>query len=286
MTLNIQPTPATLGAIVTGVKLTELDPTTWQLIYQAFLEYGVLIFPEQHLNDQAQAEFAQRFGEPEKLSPKQRGANIKIANTKPDGSVAGPDEYQYQILKGNEGWHTDSTYMPVSARASILSAQVVPAEGGETEWADMRAAFAALDENTKRRISDLAAYHSLFYSQAKVGHKPQKGASYGLDDQNIPLRPLVKVHPVTGRPALFTGRHAYGIPGLSEEESESLLEELMAFACQPPRVFAHKWQSGDVVMWDNRCVLHRARPYDYSQPRIMRHVRVAGDPNSEAGINA
>jgi alpha-ketoglutarate-dependent taurine dioxygenase len=149
----------------------------------------------------------------------------------------------------------------------------------------MRAAFDALDQSTQERILDMAAYHSLFYSQAKVGHKPQKGASYGLDDQNIPLRPLVKIHPVTGCPTLFIGRHAHGIPGLSDAESESLLEELTAFACQPPRVFAHKWQSGDVVMWDNRCVLHRARPYDYSQPRIMRHVRVAGDPISEAGIN-
>mgnify|MGYP000253539545 CR=1 FL=1 len=162
----------------------------------------------------------------------------------------------------------------------------VPAEGGETEWADMRAAYDALDESTQQRISNLAAYHSLFYSQAKVGHKPEKGASYGLSDQDIPLRPLVKIHPVTGRPALFAGRHAYGIPGLSKDESESLLESLMTFACQPPRVFAHKWRSGDVVMWDNRCVLHRARPYDYAQPRVMRHVRVAGDPSSEAGINA
>jgi alpha-ketoglutarate-dependent taurine dioxygenase len=99
------------------------------------------------------------------------------------------------------------------------------------------------------------------------------------------LRPLIKVHPVTRRPALFIGRHAHAIPGLSEEESESLLDQLTDFACQPPRVFAHTWRPGDVVMWDNRCVLHRARPYDYSLPRVMRHVRVAGDPRTEAGIN-
>jgi alpha-ketoglutarate-dependent taurine dioxygenase len=91
----------------------------------------------------------------------------------------------------------------------------------------------------------------------------------------------VKVHPVTGRPALFIGRHAYGIPGLDEAESEKLLAALIDFACQPPRTYAHRWQPGDVVIWDNRCVLHRARPYDYREPRVMRHTRVAGDPATE-----
>jgi len=282
--MNIDPINATLGATISGIDLNALTDDQWRSVEVAWYQYAVLVFPGQHIEEKAQVALGERIGDLERLVSDHKA--VPISNRKADGEAVDEHSDHFQILKGNEGWHTDSTYMPVSARASILSAQVVPAEGGETEWADMRAAFAALDESTQRRISDLAAYHSLFYSQAKVGHKPQKGASYGLDDQNIPLRPLVKVHPVTGRPALFTGRHAYGIPGLSEEESESLLEELMAFACQPPRVFAHKWQSGDVVMWDNRCVLHRARPYDYSQPRIMRHVRVAGDPNSEAGINA
>ena len=163
---------------------------------------------------------------------------------------------------------------------------MVPEEGGQTEWADMRAAFDALGDDIRKKIANLAAYHSLYYSQAKVGHKAHSGTSYGLGNQEIPLRPLIKIHPITQRPALFIGRHAHAIPGLSEEESESLLTELTDFACQPPRVFAHTWRPGDVVMWDNRCVLHRARPYDYSLPREMRHVRVAGDPRTEAGISA
>ena len=281
--MNIEPTQATLGATVTGVNLNSLDNEQWQAIEAAWYEYAVLVFPAQHIEEDAHIALGERIGPLEELMTNRKA--VPISNRKADGSSVDLSSDHFQILKGNEGWHTDSTYMPVSARASILSAQAVPAEGGETEWADMRAAFDALDQSTQERIRDMAAYHSLFYSQAKVGHKPQKGASYGLDDQNIPLRPLVKSHPVTGCPTLFIGRHAHGIPGLSDAESESLLEELTAFACQPPRVFAHKWQSGDVVMWDNRCVLHRARPYDYSQPRIMRHVRVAGDPISEAGIN-
>jgi alpha-ketoglutarate-dependent taurine dioxygenase len=280
--MNIDPINATLGAHITGVDLNALTDHQWRSVEEAWYKYAVLVFPDQHIEETAQVALGERIGNLERLVSDHKA--VPISNRRADGKAVDEDSDHFQILKGNEGWHTDSTYMPVSARASILSAQVVPAEGGETEWADMRAAFDALDESIQGRIRDMAAYHSLFYSQAKVGHKPQKGASYGLDDQNIPLRPLVKIHPVTGCAALFIGRHAHGIPGLSEEESESLLEELTAFACQPPRVFAHKWQSGDVVMWDNRCVLHRARPYDYSQPRIMRHVRVAGDPSSEAGI--
>lgn len=281
MTLNIQPTPATLGAIVTGVKLTELDPTTWHLIYQAFLEYGVLIFPEQHLNDQAQAEFAQRFGEPEKLSPKQRGANIKIANTKPDGSVAGPDEYQYQILKGNEGWHTDSTYMPVASKAAMLTAEVIPPEGGDTEFADMRAAWDALDRPMQEKLAHLSAHHSLYYSQAQAGFIHKTDNLYGLHDKGAPLRPIVKTHPETGRKSIYTGRHAYGIPGMEKEASEALLAELLENACQPPRVYRHHWAVGDTVVWDNRCLMHRACPYDPKYPRVLRGTRISGDAETE-----
>src|SRR5262249_53303151 len=104
---------------------------------------------------------------------------------------------------------------------------------------------------------------------------------YGFHTKGAPLRPLVKMHPVTGRLALFIGRHAYAIPGLTEAESEKLLSDLVDFACRPPRTYAHWWQPGDVVIWDNRCVLHRARPYADREPRVMRHTRVAGDPATE-----
>ena len=191
------------------------------------------------------------------------------------------DEHRFKSLRGNEGWHTDSSYMPLAAKASVLSAQVVPSAAGETEWADMRAAYDALDEAARRRIAGLSAYHSLYHSQAKIGHVVQTGAGYGYHTKGTPLRPLVKVHPVTGRPALFIGRHAYGIPGLDEAESEKLLSDLLDFACRPPRTYAHRWRPGDVVIWDNRCVLHRARPYDYREVRVMRHTRVAGDPATE-----
>ena len=281
----IQMTQTTaFGATVSGVDLNRLGDDEWAVIEAAWYEYAVLVFPNQHIEEAAHAALGERIGELEEFVADRK--SVPISNRKLDGSAIDPNSDQFQILKGNEGWHTDSTYMPLSARASILAAQVVPAQGGQTEWADMRAAYDALDDEIREQIADLAAYHSLFYSQAKVGHKPSVGASYGLGDQEIPLRPLVKVHPITQRPALFIGRHAHGIPGLSEAESEALLERLTTFACQSPRVFAHAWEPGDVAMWDNRCVLHRARPYDYAKPRVMRHVRVAGDTVTEAGIAA
>jgi alpha-ketoglutarate-dependent taurine dioxygenase len=241
----------------------------------------VLVFPGQHLDAAQQVAFARRFGAIERLLPGSTLEAVPLTNRRVDGSRIDDDDDAIRILRGNEGWHTDSSYMPVSAKASVLTAHVVPPEGGETEWADMRAAYDALDAGMRGRVESLCAYHSLYHSQAKIGHVAATRFLSGFHEEGAPLRPLVKPHPVTGRKALFLGRHAYGVPGLSEASSEDLLDELLAFACQPPRVFAHRWRPGDLVIWDNRCVLHRARPYDYAQPRTMLHVRVAGDPRSE-----
>ncbi len=283
MALNIEPTDATLGAVITGVKLAQLEATDWRIIDSAFLKFAILVFPKQHLAHEAQIAFAKRFGEIEQLVA---GKNIiPISNQRADGNLSKDHEHNMQIMRGNEGWHTDSSYMPLAAKASVLSAKTVPAVDGQTEWADMRAAYQALDQPMKEKISDLSAYHSLTYSQAQIGHKAKKGASYGLHEEAAPLRPLVKIHPVTEHPALYIGRHAYGIPGLSSDESEKLLTELVEFACQPPRTYRHQWQPGDVVIWDNRCVLHRAQPFDHNEARVMFHTRVAGDPQSELAIS-
>jgi alpha-ketoglutarate-dependent taurine dioxygenase len=277
----ITPIDATLGATITQVNLAALDDPTWKRIEDAFHSYGVLIFPGQHLSEAEQIAFANRFGEIELLTADTAKKAVSISNQRPDGGVFGADEFRFKTLRGNEGWHTDSSYMPLAAKASVLSAQQVPSAGGETEWADMRDAYDKLDSATRERIEGLSAYHSLYYSQAKIGHSVETGAGYGYHTKGAPLRSLVKVHPVTGRKALYIGRHAYGIPGLTEEESERLLHDLLSFACQPPRTYAHRWQPGDVIVWDNRCVLHRARPYSYNEVRVMCHTRVAGDPETE-----
>ena len=242
-----------------------------------------MIFPYQRLDSAAQIAFAERFGRVEEL-----GAGHKIvpvSNKRADGTLLKDDDNSMKILQGNEGWHTDSSYMRVSALASVLSAHVVPSLGGETEWADARAAYDALDTATRERIAHLSAHHSLYYSQAKIGHVGAVGSSYGFHRDKTPLRPLVKIHPVTGRPALYIGRHAHAIPTLTDVESEALLDELVSFTCRPPRTYMHAWRPGDVVIWDNRCVLHRARPYDHREPRVMMHTRIAGDPVSELAAN-
>ena len=284
MQQQIQTSDATLGAVVRGVRLAELDESAWREIGSTFLERAVLVFPGQHLRRDEQVAFGRRFGELDPLVAET--GTIAISNRRPDGSLLDPSDPIMQVLLGNEGWHTDSSYMPVSAKASILSAEVVTAEGGDTEWADMRAAWDALAPETRERIAPLAAYHSIRFSQARAGYSSRPGPAfrYGFEVESPPLRPLVKVHPETRRPALFIGRHAYGIPGLEPDESARLLDELLDFACRPPRIFRHRWQPGDVAIWDNRCVLHRARPYDPGVPRVMHHTRIAGDPATESGL--
>ena len=279
--MSLTPLDATLGARVEDLRLAALTDTQWQALYAAFLEHAVLVFPGQHLTDAEQSAFAERFGAIERLSPRQRGGTIPISNRTAAGGLATPDEEQYRILRGNEGWHTDSTYMPLASKAAMLAAIELPEEGGNTEFADMRAAWDALDADTQQRLEGLSAYHSLYYSQSRAGWTHSTDNLYGFHDKGAPLRPLVKVHPETGRKSLYTGRHAYGIPGMDPAASEALLDELLAAACQPPRVYVHRWTPGDLVVWDNRCVMHRARPYDRNKARVLRGSRIAGDPASE-----
>jgi len=274
--ITIEALPATLGAVVTGVRLGELDDASWRVIDDAFNEHALLVFPDQHLSDDEQMAFGRRFGA---LEP--RLELVPISNLTPEGAVLPADGIVMQALRGNEGWHTDSSYMTVSAKASMLSAHVVTPSGGDTEWADMRAAYEALDDATRSRIASLCAYHSIRWSQAKAGYGAPAN-SYGYDSEDLPLRPLVKVHPATGVPSLFIGRHAHAIPGLEPDESELLLAELLAFACQPPRVYRHQWTPGDIAVWDNRCVLHHACEYDYREPRVMKHTRISGEETERA----
>jgi alpha-ketoglutarate-dependent taurine dioxygenase len=281
---EIEPLDATFGAAVTGLRLAALDDEAFDALYRAWLEHALLIFPGQHLSRDEQIAFARRFGAPEfEIAP--------ISNVRADGSIRPDDgtDDAVKVLKGNMGWHCDSTYMPVQAKGAVFTCHVAPDEGGETGWADMRAAYDALDAATQATIAPLSAYHSLRYSQGKLGHEHKPGSAYsgyGMTVEEPPLRPLVKVHPETGRRCLLVGRHAFGIPGLAPDESERLLDELADLACQPPRVYHHAWTPGDAVVWDNRCLMHRACPWDMTKPRVMYHSRIAGDPVSEFAAHA
>ena len=277
-TVSIQPMDRPFGAVVTGVDINALDDAAFAVIEDAFETHGLLLFPAAHPSEQGQVAFGRRLGPIEVLAPGRQA--ISISNMRSDGSLIDPEGERAVIMRGNEGWHTDSSYMALSAKASILSAQVVPDQGGQTEFADMRAAYDALEPDMRARITGLKAWHSIVWSQAQIGHEAKIGKGYGYHDRP-PLRPLVKLHPVTGRPALYIGRHACAIPGMDDAQARALLDALLDFAVQPERVYAHAWQPGDMIVWDNRRMLHRARPYPAQMPRRMRHVRVSGDPRTE-----
>jgi alpha-ketoglutarate-dependent taurine dioxygenase len=283
-TMEVQPLDATFGAVVRGLELASIDDETWAALHDVWLEYALLIFPGQFLTRDEQNAFARRFGDLEFEA-------VPISNIGKDGTVhADPTDDVVKSLRGNEGWHHDSTYMPLQAKGAVFSAEIVPSAGAATGWADMRAAYEALDDETRDRVNELSAFHSLYYSQGRAGYLPKQRedgtyGAYGYHDMEPSLRPLVKHHPDTGRPNLLIGRHAYGIVGMDPDESEKLLDHLNDWACQGERVHHHQWEVGDAVIWDNRRLMHRGTPFDMTEPRRMWHTRIAGEPESELAVN-
>ena len=281
---DIEPLDATFGAVATGVELRSIDDAAFEALHETWLEHALLIFPGQFLTIDEQNAFARRFG------PLEFEA-VAFSNVDTEGGIlSDPGHDVVKSLRGNEGWHHDSTYMPLQAKGSVFTAEVVTSRGGATGWADMRAAYEALDTGTQQRLAGMRAYHSLYYSQGRSGYMPTRTEGggydmYGFHDLEPSLRPLVKVHPETGRPNLLAGRHAYGIVGMAEDESEAFLDRLNAEACQPPRVHHHQWSVGDAALWDNRRLMHRGTPFDMTEPRVMWHTRIAGDPASELADN-
>jgi len=206
-----------------------------------------------------------------------RGAKLgRMSNVDKDGKVVDANALQARFQRGNQQWHSDSSYKRVGAKASILAAHVVPDQGGETEWADLRAAWDALDGPMQEWLSDKSAVHSYRFSHAWHGGLELLNEAE-LDHLPPVVHPLMRIHPATGRPNLFVGRHASHIVGEDQEESRRLLRRLTSEAGQPPRTWKHRWQPGDIVIWDNRCVLHRGHPWPAGQARVMARSTVAGE---------
>jgi alpha-ketoglutarate-dependent 2,4-dichlorophenoxyacetate dioxygenase len=270
MAIRLFPVTEAFAAEVGDVDLSRaLSPEEKEQIRAAFTRYAVLIFPAQQLTAAQHVAFAQLFGPLEPnintYQDEVKAARIDerisdVSNLDHNNELLPPDSRKRFSGLANRLWHTDSIFRHVPARASLLYARSVAPIGGNTEFADLRAAWDALPEATRRRIEPLVAEHSIFNSRAKVG-----STQYSERERaSLPgaRQVLVRTLPESGRRSLYTASHAGRILGLSEEESTRLLEELMAHATQRQFVYTHRWRVHDLVMWDNRCTMHRGTEFE------------------------
>jgi taurine dioxygenase len=274
----VRPLTPGLGAEISGIDLArELDAALFRSLYQAFLRYQVLLFPPLDLPPASQVAFARHFGEVQVHVMNQYHADgfpelYRLSNLDPLGRPSGnhPD-------KGTLAWHTDGSWQRVTGQATIIYGEVMPASGGETHFCDMYGAYERLDASWKARIAGLRAVHSLDFSRnRRHGEDPlteaQRLAKPPVD------HPIVRTHPETGRKCLFLGDHAEYILGMPYDEGRALIEELNALAVHPDLAYQHRWQTRELIVWDNRCVLHRATAYDAAtQGRVIRRCTVLGE---------
>ena len=282
MGILVTPVQGDFVARVTGLDLSnQLDEGDFGQVRDAFHRYSVVIFPEQALTDDEQIAFSERFGPLEVSLRKDRQRRIDnprisdISNVDEKDRVFDPDDERAIYNAGNRLWHSDSSFKRVPAMASLLSGREVPPEGGETEYADLRGAWDALPADRQRGLPSLVAEHSFVYSRGLIGYDQFTDAERAA----VPPVPqaVVRTHPATGRKSLYLGSHASHILGRPVDEGRALLRELLEFATQPQFVYRHVWRQHDLVMWDNRCVLHRGRPWDERRHRrVMHRTTVAG----------
>jgi alpha-ketoglutarate-dependent 2,4-dichlorophenoxyacetate dioxygenase len=273
-----------LGAEITGIDLREPVPQDdFAALEAAFNRHAVLVFPGQPLTDEQQIAFSSRFG-PLETSPEYAGSTksrlayreiADVSNLDSEGRVMSAADTRLLFNRGNQLWHTDSSFKHVPARCSLLSAREIPPSGGETEFADLRAAYDALPEDKKRAVDGLVVEHSIFRSRSLIGF-----TEFNEDIQHeLPpvTQLLVRRHAGSGRRTLYLASHASHVIGWPIGEGRQLIEELIAFATRPEFVFQHRWRVGDLVIWDDRCTMHRGRPYDDTKCRRDMHRTTVSD---------
>ncbi|MSO77458.1 MAG: TauD/TfdA family dioxygenase [Alphaproteobacteria bacterium] len=281
MALTITPLTPAFGAEIAGIDAAKaLRDAAFRPIRDAFEEYSVILLRDQGFDDASQIAFSKHFGPLEiSISANPAGGTHFARQSNVDmtsGGIIAKDDRRMRYQLGNYLWHTDSSFKPVPALCSLLSAREVPPEGGNTEFASMRAAHAALPAETRRKLEGLVAVHSLAYSRARV----DPTVLTPNQRQEVPAvrQTMVRSNPVNGRNAIFIGAHASHVEGWPLAEGRQFIAELMAFATQPRFTYSHRWRPGDIVIWDNRAVLHRATAYDtVKYRRLMQRTTVAGD---------
>jgi alpha-ketoglutarate-dependent 2,4-dichlorophenoxyacetate dioxygenase len=280
VTITLKPLHPHFVAEVTDVDLTSPVPVeVFAEIHAAFNQYAILVFPGQPLTDDQQVEFSALFG-PIETAPNYAGKALRLPNAFTDisnldheGKLLDPEDRLNQYNSGNQLWHTDSSFKARRAKCSLLSAREVTSSGGETQYADMRSGYDALPEARKRELADLVAVHSIAHSRSKIGF----GGFNSEISTSLPPVPqrLVDSYPDSGRTSLFLASHASHVIGMPADEGEALLTELIEFATQDEFVYTHQWTVGDLVVWDNRCTMHRGRPYDPNERRVLHRTTVS-----------
>ena len=288
--LDIQPVdksrPTFIGE-VSGIDLTRaLSDAEVAAIHAGMDHYGVLVFHDQHLDDEQQIAFSRQLGKLEEatgdiMSEKDRRLSMHlndISNLDKHGELLPRDDRRRLFGLGNLLWHSDSSFKDVPAKYSLLSARKIPSTGGNTEFADMRAAYDTLDDTMKAEVHDLICSHSQIFSRGILGFDDFTDAERA---KWAPVRQrLVRRHPNTGRLSLYLASHAGGIEGWPMPEARSFLRDLNEHATQREFVYAHVWRPRDLVMWDNRVTMHRARRYDPKEVRDMRRTTLTNDVSS------
>ena len=274
----VRPLTPNLGAEILGVELANgVSDDVFKAIYQAFLRYQVLLFPPQDIPPGDQVRFARQFGEVQIHVMNQYHADgfpelYRLSNLDEQGRPNGkhPD-------KGTLYWHTDGSWRRVTGQATIIYGEVVPKVGGETHFCDMYGAYERLDPAWKARIASLRAMHNLDFSRTRRHGEDPMTEAQRLETPPVD-HPLVRTHPETGRKCLYLGDHAESIVGMPYAEGRALIEELNALAVHPDLTYEHRWTPKELIVWDNRCVMHRAAPYDpVTQGRVVRRCTVLGE---------
>jgi len=273
------------AAEVEGFDLTKpLSPTEVAAVHAGMDEHAVLVFHDQKLDDAQQLAFTRSLGEIEHAI----GTGLRapddyrlpttfadVSNLDKNNQVLARDNRTRLFALGNRLWHSDSSFKVIPAKYSLLHARSIPSKGGNTEFADMRAAYDALDAETKAEIEDLICEHSQIYSRMQLGFTDF------TEEERERFKPvhqrLVRTHPSTGKKSLYLASHAGGIVGRPRPEAMALLKDLIEHATQRQFVYAHQWRVGDLVMWDNRRTMHRARPFPPHEPRDVRRTTLVGE---------
>ena len=279
---QVRPQHPALGAAVTGVDLARpLDPDSFRAVHDAWMAHLVLVFPGQRITDREHVRFTRQFGEPEIfhqtiLKSAQVPEIFQVTNVGADGQLLPSGDLSLAQLSLTRLWHTDSSYRPVPAMGSLLHGIEVSRSGGETCFTNMYAVYDALPERLRRQVEGRRAQHNFGHLHTLKTLKPLTEAERAA----MPpvWQPMVRRHPVTGRKSLYISPIYHdAVEGLARDAADALITELAEFAGRPEFVYAHRWETDDVVLWDNRCTMHRVTPYDAGERRVMHRTTIVGD---------